>query len=91
MIITSDSGFCNFEVEAAEDKGKFQWNETEAGKTAQALCPYGPPEMIAGRLCVSRDMWAAPDVSGCRTVASELFEDLKETLQQVYCSKKKIL
>ena len=57
--------------------------ETAVGNTAQALCSFGPPGLMVGRLCESRDMWARADDRDCRTIASAQFMSLVEKFDQV--------
>ena len=38
---------------------------------------YGPDGVMATRQCVSGNIWAAPSIDQCRTVASEQFSNIQ--------------
>ena len=70
-------GHCSHESTDGGARGVFQWNETEVNSTASTICRYGPDGVMATRQCVSGNIWAAPSIDQCRTVASEQFSNIQ--------------
>ena len=69
----------NIELCAAEsidtsspDRGTFHWPTTSSGNTASVVCPNGPSNAMATRICVN-NTWGQPNIELCATVLTEDF------------------
>lgn len=76
-------GFCDAETTNKTDRGIFEWDETVTNSTRTVPCPFGPPDAIAIRTCISRLNWTMPSVNSCATIVTERFLTFNETLVEV--------
>ena len=83
FLYPSGLGFCDYDATVVENRGTFQWNETEVNRTASTLCTYGPAGQTATRLCAVRDTWAVPSVDKCGTVVSEQFTMIQKVMSKL--------
>ena len=71
FIILIDNGFCDYDFSftSPDNRGVYNWNETEVGKTDKQMCFFEPLNEggFAIRKCRSRQMWDPYNGSLCVT------------------------